>query len=257
MDQPASQELDTLFRLLLDAYGPRSWWPAETPFEVCVGAILTQNTNWGNVEKAIANLKRTGVLTPERLRLLPEDELAALIRPSGYFNVKGRRLKSFVSYLFERYEGRLDAMFARPWPELRVELLEVPGIGRETADSLLLYAGHQPTFVVDAYTKRLFVRLGLIGEDAGYEELRALFMENLPADVPLYNEYHALIVQHGKERCRKTPVCGGCPIAVRCRFSSGAEGEGGWVCLPENRACQRESPRMRAFPVHLPLHDEA
>ena len=232
MNQPALHELDTLFRLLLDAYGPRSWWPAETPFEVCVGAILTQNTNWGNVEKAIANLKLAGALTPERLRLLPEDELAALIRPSGYFNIKGRRLKSLVSHLFERYDGSLDAMFDRPWRELREELLGVSGIGRETADSLLLYAGHQPTFVVDAYTKRLFSRLGLIGAEAGYEELRALFMENLPADVLLYNEYHALIVQHAKERCRKTPVCGGCPLAVRCRFPAGAEGEGGRSAFP-------------------------
>ena len=232
VEQSVAHELDILFRLLLDTYGPRSWWPAETPFEVCVGAILTQNTNWGNVEKAIDNLKRIEALTPERLRLLPEDELAALIRPSGYFTIKGRRLKSFVSFLFERYDGRLDAMFARPWPELRDELLGVSGIGRETADSLLLYAGHQPTFVVDAYTKRLFSRLGLMGEEAGYEELRALFMENLPADAPLFNEYHAVIVQHGKERCRKKPVCCGCPLAVRCRFPTGAEGEGGSPATP-------------------------
>ena len=221
MTQSTFHNLDDLFRMLLDVYGPRSWWPAETPFEVCVGAILTQNTNWGNVEKAITNLKREGVLTPEGLRVITEGHLAALIRPSGYFNVKSRRLKSFIRHLFQQYDGCLDSMFFQSWRELREELLGISGIGRETADSILLYAGHQPTFVVDAYTKRLISRLGLIGGNAGYEEVRALFMENLPLDTTLYNEYHALIVHHGKERCRKKPLCEGCPLASRCRWSYG------------------------------------
>ena len=216
MKRLMTHDLHQIFHLLLDAYGPRSWWPAETPFEVCIGAILTQNTSWGNVELAIANLKREGVVTPEGLRCLPEERLASLIRPSGSYNIKSRRLRSFLSHLFTRYDGSLERMFRRPWRELREELLEVPGIGRETADAILLYAGGQPTFVVDAYTGRLFCRLGIIGEQAGYEEIRALFMESLPTDAPLYNEYHALIVQHGKEHCRKRPLCDGCPLRSWC-----------------------------------------
>jgi endonuclease-3 related protein len=212
-------DLLDVYHLLLDAYGPRAWWPAETPFEVCIGAILTQNTNWRNVEKAIDNLKQEGVLTLERLHALPSERLAELIRPSGYYNVKSRRIASFVRFCSTEYGGSLGSMFCRPWQELRQELLSVPGIGRETADSILLYAGHQLTFVVDAYTKRLAYRLRIAAEDAGYEELRSLFMENMPGDVPLYNEYHALIVQHSKERCRKKPLCDGCPLIVRCRFS--------------------------------------
>ncbi len=205
-----------IFGLLLARYGPLHWWPAETPFEVCVGAILTQNTNWGNVEKAIANLKREGLLTPRALRDLPLERLAAVIRPSGFFNVKSVRLKEFITWLYDRHGGSLERMFAGDWRELREELLRVRGIGRETADSILLYAGHKPTFVVDAYTARLFSRLGLVREGAGYEELRALFMENLSGDAALFNEYHALIVRHGKEHCRKKPRCAGCPLHFLC-----------------------------------------
>ena len=206
-----------IFQALLDSYGPRHWWPAETPFEVCVGAILTQNTNWGNVEKAIANLKRANLLSPEGVRDVPAPELAEIIRPAGYYNVKSLRLKDFVSYLWQRYDGSLDRIFAGDWRELREELLGVRGIGRETCDSILLYAGEKPTFVVDAYTKRLLSALGLISEKAGYEEMRGLFMANLPADVKLFNEYHALIVQHCKEHCRKKPSCPGCGLHVSCR----------------------------------------
>jgi endonuclease III related protein len=210
-------EILRIFDLLLDRYGPLQWWPAETPFEVCVGAILTQNTNWGNVEKAIANLRREGVLSLESLRELPRERLAGLIRPAGFFNVKTARLTAFLDWLQERYGGSLELMFAGDWRTLREELLQVKGIGRETADSILLYAGEKPTFVVDAYTVRLFSRLGLVADTSGYEEIRALFMANLPGDVPLFNEYHALIVQHGKEHCRSKPSCTGCSLHFLCR----------------------------------------
>jgi endonuclease-3 related protein len=205
-------KLKKIFDLLLDRYGHLQWWPAETPFEVCVGAILTQNTNWGNVEKAIANLKREGLLSAKALRDLPVDRLAEVIRPAGFFNVKSERLKGFTSWLFERYEGSLERLFAGDWHKLRQELLMVKGIGPETCDSILLYAGAKPSFVVDSYTRRLLTRLGFISGRESYEDIRALFMENLPQDVELFNEYHALIVHHAKEHCRKTPRCAGCAI---------------------------------------------
>jgi endonuclease III related protein len=207
-----------LFDRLLQCYGPLHWWPADTPFEVCVGAILTQNTNWGNVEKAIANLKREGVLSMEALWEIDRERLAELIRPSGFFNVKSARLKDFLGWLLQRY-GSLDAMFSGDWRVLREELIAVRGIGRETCDSILLYAGGKPSFVVDAYTKRLFSRLGLVGESDGYEEVRALCMDALPADSALFNEYHALIVQQCKSHCKKTPICDGCPLRGLCPHS--------------------------------------
>ena len=207
-----------IFETLLDTYGPRFWWPAESPFEVCVGAILTQNTNWGNVEKAIVNLKREGLLSPDGLRDIPGERLAELIRPAGYFNVKSARLKDFIGWLFSKQKGSLEGMFSGDWRELREELLKVRGVGPETCDSILLYAGHKPSFVVDAYTKRLFSRLGLISSTAAYDEVRDLFMKNIPADVELYNEYHALIVEHCKERCRTKPLCGECTLRVRCEY---------------------------------------
>lgn len=206
-----------IFRILLRRYGPLHWWPAETPFEVCVGAILTQNTNWGNVEKAIANLKKEGLLSAEALRDVPVERLAEVIRPAGFFNVKSARLKDFVAWLFMRHDGRLERMFSGDWQDLRKELLNVRGIGRETCDSILLYAGNKPSFVVDAYTKRLFSHLGVIPEKADYEEIRALFMENLPENVEMFNEYHALIVQHCKEHCRKKPLCPGCDLHFSCK----------------------------------------
>ncbi len=206
-----------IFDILHAAYGPLHWWPADTPFEVCVGAILTQNTNWGNVEKAIMNMKREGLLSPEALRDVPVDSLAEAIRPAGYYNVKSLRLKDFVGYLWERHGGSLERMFAGDWRELRKELLGVRGIGQETADSILLYAGGKPTFVVDAYTKRLFAALGILKAEALYDEVRSLFMDNLPPDVRLFNEYHALIVEHGKRHCRKRPLCPGCGLHLFCR----------------------------------------
>lgn len=204
-----------LFEALLARYGALNWWPADTPFEVCVGAILTQNTNWLNVEKAIVNLKREGLLSAEALREIDEGRLAESIRPSGFFNVKSARLKGFVEWLLERY-GSLDAMFEGDWVRLREELSAVRGIGPETCDSILLYAGGKPSFVVDAYTRRLFSRLGLVREEDDYHQVRALFMDHLPAKVPLFNEYHALIVEQCKRHCRKKPLCEGCPLSRFC-----------------------------------------
>jgi len=186
-----------------------------TSGEICVSV---SRLFWGNVEKAIINLKVEGIMSPEALRDVSVEQLAELIRPAGFFNVKSWRLKDFIAYLFTRYDGSLNAMFAGDWRELRRELLAVRGIGPETCDSILLYAGHKPSFVVDAYTKRLFSRLGLIDENAPYEVVRTLFMANLPADVELYNEYHALIVQHCKEFCRKKPLCYQCPLNQVCEF---------------------------------------
>ena len=212
----AGQQLLAIFEQLLAHYGPLRWWPAETPFEVCVGAILTQNTAWTNVEKAIRALKQADVLESAGLRDIEPERLAQLIRPAGYFNVKSRRLKDFIDWLFTNFGGSLERMFATDWHGLRDKLLQVRGIGPETCDAILLYAGQKPTFVVDAYTRRLFYRLGLLSENAGYEETRALFMENLPADALLFNEYHALIVEHCKQFCRKKACCEGCPLAARC-----------------------------------------
>ncbi len=205
-----------IYTRLSEQYGAMHWWPAETPFEVCVGAILTQNTNWGNVEKAIANLRADGLLTAEAIHRLPAAELAELIRPSGFFNVKSVRLKGFVDWLYGRFDGELSRMFAEDWRALREELLRVKGIGRETCDSILLYAGGKPSFVVDAYTMRLLGHLGLIVGAADYETVRSLFMDHLPEDAALFNEYHALIVQHAKAFCRKRPVCPGCPLTGPC-----------------------------------------
>jgi len=210
------QRLRDIYNRLFDRYGPLNWWPAETPFEVCVGAILTQNTAWTNVERAIIALKTAGILSPQGLRDCEPQQLAELIRPAGYFNVKSRRLKEFVAWLHDRYGGSLERMFTDDWRELRKELLAVRGIGPETCDSILLYAGQKPTFVVDAYTRRLFHRLGLLPEGAGYDETRSLFMDNLPQDVFLFNEYHALIVEQCKRFCRARQRCYGCPLGDRC-----------------------------------------
>ncbi|MDT8318292.1 MAG: endonuclease III domain-containing protein [bacterium] len=212
--------LKTVFERLLDFYGPQHWWPGETPFEVIVGAVLTQNTNWTNVEKAIANLKRDAVLTPWQINGIEEGRLAELIRPSGYFNIKAGRLKSFISFLFDSFEGDLDRMFALEIKPLRHKLLEVKGIGPETADSILLYAGNYPIFVVDAYTKRIFSRIGLIQAEHTYHQVQEFFMDRLESGVQLFNEYHALIVRHAKEHCRTKPLCNGCPLVdLPCRFT--------------------------------------
>lgn len=206
-------QLEAIYDKLYRHFGPQSWWPGDTPFEVIVGAILTQNTNWQNVSRAIDNLKEAKVLTPQKLYSLPIAKLAQLIRPSGYFNIKAKRLKEFLNFLFENYEGNLKKMFGRPLEDLRKEILSVKGIGPETADSILLYAGGLPIFVVDAYTKRIFSRQKLLSEEADYHTVQKIFTENLKKDVQLFNEYHALIVRLGKDFCKKTkPKCEICPI---------------------------------------------
>jgi len=207
------RNLETLYRLLLVAYGPQEWWPGDTPFESAVGAILTQNTNWENAEKALGNLRAGGCLTPKAMAALTREHLAELIRPSGCFNVKAGRISSFLRYLEERHGGSMERLAGTPRRRLRRELLQVDGIGPETADSILLYAAGHPVFVVDAYTRRIFSRHGRVRETIGYDRLQEFFHRRLPRDADLYNEYHALIVKLGKERCRSSkPLCAGCPL---------------------------------------------
>ena len=202
-----------IYRELFKAFGPQGWWPGDGPFEVLVGAVLAQNTNWGNVERAIKNLKAAGKLSPEGLHRTKLPELAQLIRPAGYFNVKAKRLKNLIDWFFENYNGNLKEMFSEKLDPLREGLLSVKGIGRETADSILLYAGDTPSFVVDAYTYRVLSRHLLIPEDSTYEEIKSFFEDNLPKDVQLYNEYHALLVKVGKDYCKpRNPRCRECPL---------------------------------------------
>ncbi len=202
-----------VYAALFKAYGPQYWWPGDTPFEVMVGAVLTQNTAWSNVEKAIANLKCEGVLTPRGIGRLRQQRLAALIRPSGYFNIKARRLKSLVDLILAGYGGSVRRMLGDEPSALRSNLLAVNGVGPETADSILLYAAGRPVFAVDAYTRRIFTRHGFLSEEEGYDDFQRFFMKHLPADTALFNEYHALIVRAGKECCRKSkPVCAVCSL---------------------------------------------
>jgi endonuclease-3 related protein len=199
---------------LLTAYGEQAWWPGETPFEVMVGAILTQNTAWTNVEKGIAALIAADALDAGAIVAMDPATLGSLLRPVGYFNVKARRLQNLCRWYLE--SGGETALAAVPTSELRNELLVVNGVGPETADDILLYALQRPVFVIDAYTRRLFGRLGLIDPQAGYEALRQCFESALGADTALYNEYHALIVIHAKGCCRPKPRCGDCPLNERC-----------------------------------------
>lgn len=209
-DKAVSEVLRDIYRRLMDRYGPQHWWPAREPFEVIVGAILTQSTAWSNVEKAIINLRTADKLSPEMLRLMSEDELAGLLHPCGYFNVKARRLKAFVRWSGEEYDDRLDRMFAQDIASLRNQLLGVYGIGEETADSIILYAGNKPAFVIDAYTRRIIGRIGLAPDNSSYTAHQSLFMANLPADTRLFNEYHALLVRLAKEVCKTRPLCRDC-----------------------------------------------
>ena len=207
-----SKTLLTYYKKLYKRFGPRHWWPGETPFEVMVGAILTQNTNWVNVEKAIANLKAYNVLSPKRLYEIDISILASLIRPAGYFNIKAKRLKTFIKWFMENYEGKIEKLKTVDTAILREQLLSVKGIGNETADSILLYALGKPTFVVDAYTYRVFSRHRLIPEETTYEEIKDFFESNLKRDLKLFNEYHAQIVEVGKTFCRTKPLCDKCPL---------------------------------------------
>jgi len=211
---PAStrRRLQALFRRLLRHFGPQRWWPARSRFEVVVGAILTQNTSWSNVTRAIGAMRAERMLSVQSIDRTPQRTLARAIRSSGYYNIKATRLKQFTSFLMARYGGSLRRMFRADLPSLRKELLSVSGVGEETADSILLYAGDRPIFVVDAYTRRVLERHRLISEGSRYGEIQRLFMDHLPHDATLFNEFHALLVAVGKEFCRKTPRCERCPL---------------------------------------------
>lgn len=209
----SSSKITEVYDRLLEAFGPQHWWPGESPFEVMVGAVLTQNTNWQNVEKAICNLRNSDLLNPHALYETPLDELEELIRPAGYYRVKARRLHSLLEFLVERFDGSLEAMFDTNLSDLREQLLAVHGIGPETADSILLYAGGLPSFVVDTYTHREFSRHGWISFDADYHQIQDYIQGELPQDSQLFNEYHALLVRLGKDFCKKTsPKCAACPL---------------------------------------------
>lgn len=201
------------YRLLLARFGPQGWWPAETPFEVMVGAVLTQNTNWANVERAIGNLKRAKLLSPEKLLKTPASRLRRFIRPAGYYRVKERRLRALVRYFVERWGGETRRMKRAPGGKLREELLAVNGVGPETADSILCYALKKPYFVVDAYTRRAFSRHGWAEARADYDELRLAVERAMPRSVKVLNEFHALLVRLGKLYCKKGPSCEDCPLA--------------------------------------------
>lgn len=204
--------LKTIYQRLFDHFGPQHWWPAQTPFEVLIGAVLVQNTAWSNVEKAIERIRDAGLTTPQALAAVKDGELEELIRPAGYFRIKARRLRNLLNFCISRYGGSLERMFKTPLPRLRQELLSINGIGPETADSILLYAGNLPTFVVDAYTHRIFSRHGWVEFDIDYHALKEFFESRLEPDAALYNEFHALLVRLGKEYCRKRPRCEGCPL---------------------------------------------
>jgi endonuclease-3 related protein len=213
MGSALSDVLLDYYRAMFGALGPQHWWPGKSPFEVIVGAILTQNTAWSNVERAITNLRRGRLLHPAALETIPAPRLAGLIRSSGYFRQKAKKLKAFVRFLRVEYAGSLARMFRTPTALLREKLLAVHGIGPETADSILLYAGEHPVFVVDAYTRRILERHDLAHPRATYDQLRSLFESHLPRETPLFNEFHALIVNTGKNWCRaRNPLCSECPL---------------------------------------------
>jgi endonuclease-3 related protein len=208
--------LERVYERLRGAFGHAGWWPGESPFEVCVGAILVQNTAWANVERTLDGLKKRRLLSFRRLAGLPESRLAPLLRSSGTFRVKARRLRAFLQFLSSEYGGRVEAMRSEDPSGLRRKLLAVRGIGPETADSIVLYAAGQPSFVVDAYTRRVFTRLGLLGGGESYAEVQRLFEDNLPRDAGLYNDYHAQVVRLGKDFCRSRPRCPECPLVDMC-----------------------------------------
>lgn len=210
------------YRRLRSHFGHRNWWPARTRFEVILGALLTQNTSWTNVEKALANLRRAGGLSPAGLRRLPGTRLARLLRPSGYYRQKTRAVRAFLAHLNNGYRGSLARLLARPTTELREELLELRGIGPETADSILLYAANRPVFVIDAYTRRVLARHGLASPRVPYGELQRFFHRHLPPDPALFNDYHAQLVAVGKRYChRQQPDCAACPLGVELEPTHG------------------------------------
>ncbi len=219
-DQSLGQALLDIYRRLFEHFGPQHWWPAEESFEVIVGAILTQSAAWGNVEKAIANLRAAEALSPRALRQLSLSKLAELVHPCGYYNAKALKLRSFAYWLGNRYQDDLDSLFAQNTDELRQQLLSIHGIGQETADSIVLYAAGKPIFVIDAYTRRIISRIGLAPEKDSYGAYKTFFMEHLPPDSGLFNEYHALLVCLGKNVCRRRPLCQGCCLSDICQFAA-------------------------------------
>lgn len=220
--RPGGAAVREIYDRLLDRQGHSAWWPGESAFEICVGAILTQNTAWTNVEKALSALKEEGLLSFEAMASLPESRLAELIRPSGTYTVKAARVRAFLDFLAREYGGRVEAMAAEePW-ELRRKLLSVSGIGPETADAIALYAAGRPLFVVDAYTRRVFSRLGFLGGDESYADVQRFFMDRLPAEVELFQDYHAQIVRLAKDVCRPLPRCDACALDGVC--ASGGRG---------------------------------
>ncbi len=219
-NQSATQVLQNIYHQLIERYGPQHWWPAEAPFEVMAGAILTQSAAWLNAEKAIANLKAAKALSPQALRRFSLPELATLIRPCGYYNAKAGKLKSLAHWLGEYYEDNLSKLFANSTDQLRQQLLSIHGIGQETADSIILYAANKPIFVIDAYTRRIINHNGLNPGNNSYSAYQSLFMDNLPADARLFNEYHALLVCLGKNVCRSHPLCQQCCLRSICHFST-------------------------------------
>ena len=206
------ERLKEIYQLLYSYFGPQHWWPGQTRFEIIIGAILAQNTNWANVEKAIMNLKTADCLSVEKLNRLDLAEIAKLIKPAGYYNIKAKRLKNFLDWLFDKFSGRLENLENLNTSGLREELLSIKGIGPETADSILLYAFDRPVFVIDAYTARVAARHHLVDCDFEYYQLQNLFESNLPGDVKMFNEYHALLVRLAKKFCKTRPICAGCPL---------------------------------------------
>ncbi len=217
-----TSNLDNIFSILLQHFGEQDWWPAETPFEVIVGAVLTQNTSWKNVEKSIKTLKEHNLLSPDALYSKKTEEVADFIKASGFYNLKAKRLKNFLEF-FKGYDFDLERL--KKEPHIREKLLNIKGIGKETADSILLYALGQPFFVVDAYTKRIFFRLGVLkSEKTDYDDVQQIFHRHLPKDVYIYNEFHALIVETAKNYCRKTPLCKACPLLSICVYGRETQG---------------------------------
>lgn len=217
MPESLKERLLDIYGRLFRRYGPQHWWPGDGAFEIIIGAILTQSASWDNVDKALANLKAQGLLEPAALRAMAQEELATLIKPSVYFNAKARKVKAFVQYLWEHYSDDLEALLERDAHHLREELLSIYGIGEETADDIVLYAANKPIFVIDAYTRRILGRLGLDPTRNTYSCYQAIFMDNLPHDANLFNEYHALLDRHGLETCRKDkPACGECCLLDIC-----------------------------------------
>lgn len=211
-DAEIKRSLQVYYQRMEKHFGVTHWWPGDTPFEIAIGAILTQNTAWTNVEKAIANLKREKLLKPQAILDCPREKLEAALRPSGYFRQKTDRVQRFSQHLLDQYRGSMARMAKRPLPELRHELLELNGIGPETADDILLYACEKPIFVIDAYTKRILTRHGIVPHNATYHQMQELFHTHLKVEVKLFAEYHGLIVWTGKHFCKTTPHCKGCPL---------------------------------------------